>query len=412
MAGTAAPSRKRPSALILAILLAASTAAILSTDLYAPTLPHLPEYFGTDAATVQLTMALNVASLALSLLVWGPLSDRYGRRAIFLVGMGVFLASAVAAALAPTIEALLAARIVMGAAAGVEAVVVLAMISDLWEEEDSARVFALYGMVMAVAPAAGPVIGGFVYEFAGWRANFALLAGVIALGWAAGAWRLPESLPDEARVALRLSTVTLGYVRLLRLRAFVGLCVTMGLALGSIFAYITEAPFVLIDRHGVETRHYGLYQAAIVTAFFFGSLAANRTVARYGILRLYGAGIWLVGLSGALVVVVVAAGETPVTLSAAMAVFAFALGPIFATGQVLAFGQAGAQGRGLSAAVISFFQMGGAALGSLLISLLHDGTAWPIAWIMGGAAAMTVAAGLVAVRDVRAAALARRVPAG
>src|SRR3546814_1051512 len=124
----------RPSPLILAILLSASAAAILSTDLYAPTLPHLPAYFDTDVATVQLTMGLNVAAFAVSLLIWGPLSDRYGRRAVFLVGMVIFLATAVGAALAGSIGTLLLARILMGFAAAVESVVVLAMINDLYEE--------------------------------------------------------------------------------------------------------------------------------------------------------------------------------------------------------------------------------------------------------------------------------------
>ncbi len=158
--------------LVLTIMIAASGASILSTDLYAPTLPHLPVYFGTNAATVQLTMALNLAAFALAQLIWGPLGDRYGRRGIFIIGMGVFALTVIAAALSQTIGQLIAARILMGAAASVEAVLVLAVIGDLYEGEESAKVYAIYGMVISLVPAIGPILGGFIY--AGFVARAAL----------------------------------------------------------------------------------------------------------------------------------------------------------------------------------------------------------------------------------------------
>lgn len=147
---------QRPSRLILFILIAAGGASLLSTDLYAPSLPHLPGYFGTSAETVQLTMALNVAAFAVAQLVWGPLSDRYGRRVVFLIGIAAFLITAVGAALSQTIGHLLAARILMGASASVEAVIVLAVIGDIYRSEDSAKIYAIYGMIIALVPAVGP----------------------------------------------------------------------------------------------------------------------------------------------------------------------------------------------------------------------------------------------------------------
>lgn len=225
--------------LVLLILIAASGASILSTDLYAPTLPHLPEYFGTDAATVQLTMALNLAAFAVAQLFWGPLGDRIGRRKIFIYGMMAFAVTVFAAAISQTIGQLIAARVLMGTAASVEAVVVLAVISDLYEGEDSARIFALYGMVIALVPAVGPVMGGFIFEWFGWRANFYILAGVVVLVLALGIWRLPETLPEAERTALKLRTIVWGYARLLMRGGFVTVALTLGLALAAIFAFIT-----------------------------------------------------------------------------------------------------------------------------------------------------------------------------
>jgi DHA1 family bicyclomycin/chloramphenicol resistance-like MFS transporter len=384
--------------LVLTIMIAASGASILSTDLYAPTLPHLPVYFGTNAATVQLTMALNLAAFALAQLIWGPLGDRYGRRGIFIIGMGVFALTVIAAALSQTIGQLIAARILMGAAASVEAVLVLAVIGDLYEGEESAKVYALYGMVISLVPAIGPILGGFIYEWFGWRANFFLLAGVVVLVFAVGLLRLPETLPVAERTALRLREIVRGYGQLLTRGAFVTVSLTLGLAIGAIFAYITEAPFILIDKHGIATRYFGLFQAVIVLAFFIGSLLSSRVVSRIGVRRLFGIGLWSGSLSGLLVILAVALGETPVTLTAAMSVFAFALGPLFATAPVMAFARVPEHGRGMSAALLSTFEMAGAALGALFVSLAPDGTAWPLAICVSGAGALLLVFGLLALR--------------
>jgi DHA1 family bicyclomycin/chloramphenicol resistance-like MFS transporter len=386
--------------IVLLIMIAASGASILSTDLYAPTLPHLPAYFGTDAATVQLTMALNLGAYALAQLIWGPLGDRYGRRGIFIIGMGAFALTVVAAAISQTIGQLIVARILMGAAASVEAVLVLAVIGDLYEGEESAKIFAVYGMVISLVPAAGPIIGGFVFEWFGWRANFYLLAGIVVLVFALGLVRLPETLPTVERTALRLSAILRGYGRLLANGGFVTVSATLGLAIGAIFAYITEAPFILIDKHGIETRYFGLYQAVIVLAFFIGSLMASRIVDRIGVPRLFAIGVWSGSLSGLFVILAVGLGETPATLTAAMSVFAFALGPLFATAPVLAFERVPDHGRGMSAAMLSTFEMGGGALGALFVSLAPDGTAWPLAICVSGAAVLLLVTGLLALRLV------------
>ena len=388
----------QPSRLILFILIAAGGASILSTDLYVPSLPHLPSYFGTDAETVQLTMALNMAAFALAQLFWGPLSDRFGRRPIFMIGMGAFVVTVLGAAVAQTIGQLLAARILMGAAASVEAVIVLAVIGDLYKGEQSAKVFALYGMVIALVPAAGPVIGGFIFEWFGWRANFFILAGVVVLVLALGFARLPETLSRADRTPLRMASILRSYAGLLGRAGFVTVALTLGLAIGAIFAYITEAPFILIDKHGIATRYYGLFQAVIVLAFFVGSLVANRVVDRIGVYLLFAIGVWSGSLSGLLVVLAVAFGETPATLTAAMSVFAFALGPLFASAPVIAFERVTDHGRGMSAAVLSTFEMGGGALGALFVSVTPDGTAWPLAICVSGAAALLLVSGLWALR--------------
>lgn len=376
---------------IPALLIAASGVSILSTDLYAPSLPHLPAYFATNAETVQLTMSLNVAAFALALLVHGPLADRFGRRPVLLLGLIAFAATSIAAAVATTVGELILARVVMGLAASVEAVVALAIIRDLYDEAGAVKILAAYGMAIAVAPAVGPILGGYVHVLLGWRANFFLLAALI-LVVVSLAWRfLPETTPAKDHTALRPERLLSGYLRLALTRHFMGYAIAAGATYGGLFAFITAGPFVLIDRLGLATQHYGLLYAVLVGAFFLGSLAANRAARHVRISAMLRSGLAITAAGGLALPLVVSAVETPWTITAAMSVFTFGLGLIFASGPVLAF-KASEHGAGLTAAMLSAIEMGCGAAGALAVGVLHDGTAWPMA---GTIAACSVIAILV-----------------
>ena len=392
--------RGRVPLIIPAVLITTTSAAILSTDLYVPSLPHLPEYFGTDAETVQLTMSLNLLGFALAQLVHGPLSDRFGRRSVMIAGMAGFVVFSLACALAYSIEALIVARLLQGIATCVEAVVVLAVIRDLYDGPSAVRILGAYGMAIALAPAVGPVIGGFVHVWQGWRANFVILT-VLAAVVTALVWRfLPETATPD-RGALNARRIARGYLALLSPGPFLVYALISAAALGALFAYITAAPFVLIDRLGVPTEHYGFYQAAIVLAYFVGSLVVNRVAGRFDIDRLLGAGLAIVAMGGVALPAVLAVGaETPAAIAAAMSLYVFGLGLVFATAPVRALDTA-ASARGSAAAMLGTMEMGGGAIGAFGVGLLHDGTAWPMALIVGGGGLL--AAGLfVATRRWRA----------
>jgi DHA1 family bicyclomycin/chloramphenicol resistance-like MFS transporter len=382
------------------LLVTVTSAVILSTDLYTPSLPHLPAYFGTDAATVQLTMSLNLAAFALGQLVLGPLSDRVGRRPVFIVAMLGFTLTCIACALAASIEGLIAARTLMGIAACAEAVLGYAVINDLYDERDSARVLSAYGMAMAVTPAVAPIIGGYVHVWFGWRANFVLLATIAALVTALIARFLPETLAVRDLHALAPRRFAGGYGRLLANRVFVGHALTTGFLLGGLFAFVTEGPFLLIDRLGVATERYGLYYAVMVGAYFISSLLANRLVKRVALDALLRAGLTIQAAAGLAVLgVFLADALGPWSLILPVAAFAFGLGWIFATAPVRAFGAAHG-GGGQAAAMMGFIQMAGGAAGAQLVALLHDGTALPFAVVFTGSALLAVAAHLLA-RDAR-----------
>ena len=160
----------QPSPIIPAILVAASAVSVMTTDLYSPSLPHLPAIFDTDAATVQHTMMFNLLGYALGQLVHGPLSERYGRRPVMIGGMAAAVVFSLACALAWSIEALIVARTLQGLAVCAEAVIALAVIRDVYDGPSGARIMAVIGMAIAIVPAIAPLIGGFVPRVA-WMAR-------------------------------------------------------------------------------------------------------------------------------------------------------------------------------------------------------------------------------------------------
>ena len=148
---------------ILPVVVLASSVSIMSTDIYTPSLPHLPEYFATTPQAVQLTISLNIIAFALAQLVLGPVSDRFGRRPVMLTGLGLFTVASIACAASQSIGQLITMRIAQGLSASVEAVVGLAIIRDLFKDTDQVRALAIWGMAISITPAAAPILGGYVH---------------------------------------------------------------------------------------------------------------------------------------------------------------------------------------------------------------------------------------------------------
>jgi DHA1 family bicyclomycin/chloramphenicol resistance-like MFS transporter len=146
--------------LTLGILIFSSSVSVLSTDLYAPSLASLPEYFDTSAEKVKLTMTFNLLAFALCQLIYGPLSDRFGRRPVLIGGVAAFTLAGMACALAQTIEQLIIARTFQGVAGAAEAVLVYAIIRDLFHGRDRIRAMAIFGIVFGASPAIAPLSGG------------------------------------------------------------------------------------------------------------------------------------------------------------------------------------------------------------------------------------------------------------
>jgi DHA1 family bicyclomycin/chloramphenicol resistance-like MFS transporter len=239
---------------------------IMSIDLYLPAFPAIARTFGASAPEVQATLSVFVCGMAGGQLLYGPVFDRFGRRAPLLFGIALFVAGTVLAALSPSIELLLLARLLQagGAAAGI--VAPRAVVTDLFAEGDAAAVYSVLGQIQMLAPIIAPVLGAAILQWSGWRASFWLLALIGVAIWVVAYGVAPDSLPPERRSPLSLRWVASAYAGLFRNRPFILYSAANTLLFGALFAYVSVSPFVLIAHFGFSTMQFGLIFGSIALA--------------------------------------------------------------------------------------------------------------------------------------------------
>ena len=362
------------------MLVLASSTSIMSTDMYSPSLPDLTTWFETTPTRVKLTISLNILAFGLAQLFHGPLSDRLGRRPVILVSLLLVAVFSLACAFAETIDQLIVARVLLGTVAAAEAVVGLAILKDLYTEKQQGKALALLGMVIAITPAAAPILGGYLHVRYGWQSNFYVISAMALLSFVI-IWRLlPEStIPDPK--ALNFRRVVSGYSRLIVNRDFMVHTSMLGVAMGLVFVFVTAAPFVLIDMLGVAVDRFGFYQAGIVLAFFLGSVLASRLADHWDALRLFGFGVSLVIVGAvALIGVIMLDVLSPMRMIVCYMIITFGMGPLFAVAPSRALRSVEGQ-AGTASALLSGIEQTMAGVAALLVSVLHDGTARPMAWV-------------------------------
>lgn len=374
-----AVAKSQPSYARLALILGALAAfGPLSIDTYLPALPTIATDFGTTTAAVQQTLSAFFIGLALGQLVYGPLSDRMGRRAPLLFGCAMYTVVSIGCAFAGSTLGLMGLRFLqaLGSSAGV--VIGRSVVRDLFDERESARMYSFLVLVMGIAPITAPLIGGQLLVMFGWRAIFFTLA-VFGLFCFVLVWfGLGETLPAERRTASGLGTVVRGYLALASDGRYIGFALAGGLGSAAMFAYISGSPFVFIELNGVPPDRFGLFFGANA----FGLIAASQLnrwlLERYTSTQL---------LSAALTVTAVAAISLFATTLAGIGGFPLMLALLFitiaSTGMVMPNATALAMapyGRkaGSASALLGATQFMAGALAGALVGLLANGTAVPM----------------------------------
>ncbi|PWU06835.1 MAG: Bcr/CflA family drug resistance efflux transporter [Terriglobia bacterium] len=266
-----APSVSRLRHLELLVLLGTLQAfAPLSIDMYLPAMPVMEKVFHTSAAAVQTTMVTFLIGFALGQSLYGPITDRFGRKPPLYWSLLLFVASSAACALSPSIRVMSIFRLLQAVAACGGSVMSRAMVRDLFPPEELRRVFSMLVLVLGVSPVIAPLIGSYLLLWFGWKAAFITQA-LVGMACLAGMhFRLPESLAHEHRRPLDWNAITSSYSALFKDHTFLGASVVCGFSTAGAFAYITSAPFVFISLYKVPVEHFG---------WLFGAVAAGMVAA-------------------------------------------------------------------------------------------------------------------------------------
>ena len=377
---TTAPSAGRPRGRHreppLALLVVILASVQLGMTMYIPSLPAIAAYFNVSAAVATLTLTVYLAFFAVSQLVVGPLSDRFGRRPVVLGGIAAFVLGSYACALAPTIEILIVMRAVQATGACCVIAIARAIVRDMYSREDSARALSVLGSAMGVTPAIGPILGGKLQVWFGWTASFYVMAGIATVAFVLALILLGETR-RHAPASLNILSILRNYLGLVRVRAFMGFSLTMGLATGTFQAFISGAPIVLITLLAVPPDEFALYTLVWPIAFSVGNYISSRFTLRLGMEKLIVIGNLVSVAASAVMVALALAGVFTV---AAIIVPAFFLG--IGNGLVSPNGMAGAVSErpdiaGAAAAMAGFFQMGLGAGITILVGVLHKTTQLP-----------------------------------
>ncbi|MFC8665692.1 MULTISPECIES: multidrug effflux MFS transporter [Streptomyces] len=253
------PEARRSVGLLVTLVLGGLTAVPpLSIDMYLPALPEVTDALHASAATVQLTLTACLAGMALGQLVVGPMSDKWGRRRPLIAGLLVYVVATAVCAFAPTIELLVAFRLLQGLAGAAGIVIARAVVRDLYDGVDMARFFSTLMLISGVAPIIAPLIGGQVLRITDWRGVFYILTAV-GIVLTVVVWRtLPETLAPEHRHSGGTVEALRTMRGLLADRVFTGYMLTGGFAFAALFAYISASPFVIQEIYGASPQTYSI----------------------------------------------------------------------------------------------------------------------------------------------------------
>jgi DHA1 family bicyclomycin/chloramphenicol resistance-like MFS transporter len=366
---------------VIAMLALLAAVAPLSIDMYLPAFPRMAEEFGVSASAIQLTLTTFLVGLAIGNLVIGPLSDRFGRRPLLLVGTFVSIIATILCAWSPTVEWLTVFRFFQGFTGAAGVVLSRAVISDRARGAAAARLFSLLVLVNGVAPVIAPLLGGAVIGLTGWRGVFWALAGVSVLMFVGVLALLPESHPAELRSTGGLSAMIADAREVLSNRRFLGYAGAFAFGFGVMFAYISASPFVLQEVHGLSTTWYSLAFTANALGIVVTSGANAKLVDRVRPEALLRIGLVAMVAFSALLVVDAVVGPY---LWATLVLLWFAvasLGLVIANATTLALGEA-RRAAGTGSAVMGAVQFGLAAVISPLVGVGGEGTAVPMAVTM------------------------------
>jgi MFS transporter, DHA1 family, multidrug resistance protein len=353
---------------VLFLLAGLAALAALATNIILPAFPRIGDGLGVSAQELGLTLSSFFIAFAFGQLLAGPLSDRFGRRWLVLAGLAIFSAGSILCAFAGTLPLLILGRVIQALGASAASVLSRAIARDLFEGRALARALALTMIAGAAAPGFSPLIGSALDSLFGWRVTFLVVAafGVgLALHYSTS---VGETHPADRRPSLKVSAAASAYARLAINTRFLLPAASVSLILGGLYSFFAAAPAIMMGELNFTSLQLGLYFAVTVLIVFAAGFLAPHLAHRWGqqVIGLLGI---LIALAGSIFLFAFASALTLIPFTIALSLYLFGMGLINPLGTSIALTPFGTQ-AGLASALLGFMQMGCAAIGASLASVL------------------------------------------
>jgi DHA1 family bicyclomycin/chloramphenicol resistance-like MFS transporter len=353
-------------------------------DMYLPSIPAIAQDLSASIETVQLTLTAYLAVFALAQLLLGPASDVFGRRAIILGGLAVFVLASLGCAAAPSLPWLMAGRCLQALGGAAVAVTIPALVRDVFEQDEYARTMSILMLVMALAPLIAPLVGGIIVSHASWHWVFIALAGIALIGAVLFIRVIQETLHVDDRHRFHFGGIARNYAQLLTHPVGLGYLLTSGLSFAGMMTFIVTSPYVYIELYGVSPDKYGLlFGVNVLTLITLGALNA-RLVRRLGAERLLRVGLGLLLLTSLLMLALSQVQQPPLGLLVAASACFIGLNGFIVGNSMAGFMTFFPKLAGTASAFAGTLRFGLGAIAGTLASLLHNGTFVPMVDVMAG----------------------------
>ena len=350
----------------------------LSTDIYLPAMPTMAEDLHGN---VELTITGFLIGFTIAQLIWGPISDHMGRRKPLFIGMVLFIIGSAGCALSTSITQIVFWRVFQALGACTGPMLARAMIRDLFARTRAAQMLSTLVLVMAIAPIAGPLIGGQIIRLSTWHSIFWLLVVIGALMFISLNW-LPETLPEDKRVKASLAGAFRNYRSLLTNGRFMRYTLSLTFYYVGAYAFITGSPFVYISYYHVDPQHYGWLFALNIVGVMAMSVVNRRLVQRHSLEQLLKYATMLAALAAVALALLVKLESGGIVAIIVSIFLLFSMNGIIAATSTAAALDAVPNIAGSASALIGALQYGSGIISSLLLAAFSDGTPWTMAWII------------------------------
>lgn len=373
---------KRSSFFLILILGLLTSIGPLSIDMYLPAFPSIAKNLHTSVSSVMLSLSSFFVGISIGQLLYGPLLERFGRKTPLYFGLALYTISAVACASAMSVETLIIFRFFQALGGCVGMVASRAMVRDLFDVKDNAKVFSTLMLVVAVSPIIAPTLGGYITTILGWRYVFIMLIVVILLIIVGIYFLLPESKKPDPHFSLKPASILKGFAEIIKEPQFAVYTFTGAVAYAGLYAYISGSPYVFMEVFKVSEQHFGWIFALVAGGLITASQFNTQLLKKFTSAQIIKGALTAQGIIGILLVSSSLFGFSELYSTIVLVLLFLACqGFLFPNASALSMAPF-AKNAGNASALMGFIQMSVGAIMSAMVSVFHNGTTLSMTGVM------------------------------